>query len=82
MFLTSPATQKGNFRGLVGSGSGVLKHRTKNVRICSATQELETKSNTKPVFRIRNQLNPDPAKNLNPDPEYRESGSKLFLNTI
>ena len=29
-------------------------------------------------------LNPDPAKNLNPDPELKdlESGSKLFLNTI
>ena len=23
-----------------------------------------------PVFRIRIQLNPDPAKNLNPDPSY------------
>ena len=36
------------------------------------------------VFRIRIQLNPDPdhAKNLNPDPEDLESGSKLFLNTI
>ena len=33
------------------------------------------------VFRIRIQLNPDPAKNLHPDPEDFESGSKLFLNT-
>ena len=35
------------------------------------------------VFRISFQLNPDPAKNLNPDPEDHESGSgsKLFLNT-
>ena len=37
-----------------------------------------------PAFRIRIQLNPDPdlAKNLNPDPEDLESGSKLFLNII
>ena len=32
------------------------------------------------------QLNPDPAKNLNPDPDPEDlesgSGSKLFLNTI
>ena len=28
-----------------------------------------------PVFRIRIQLNQDPAKNLNPDPEDPESGS-------
>ena len=30
------------------------------------------------------QLNPDPAKNLNPDPDGLKSGSgtKLFLNTI
>ena len=35
-----------------------------------------------PVFRIRIHLSPDPAKNLNPDPdpEDLESGSKLFLN--
>ena len=31
---------------------------------------------------IRIQLNPDPAKNLNPDPEDLDSGSKLFLNSI
>ena len=34
-----------------------------------------------PVFRIRIQLNPDPDKNLDPDPEDIESGSKLFFNT-
>ena len=38
------------------------------------------------VFRIRIQLNPDPAKNLNRDPEPEDlesgSGSKLFLNTL
>ena len=36
------------------------------------------------VFRIRMQLNPDPAKNLHPDldPEDLESGSKIFLNTF
>ena len=36
------------------------------------------------MLRIRIQLNPDPAKNLNPDPEELESGSgsKLFLNTM
>ena len=38
------------------------------------------------VFRIRIQLNPDPAKNLHsdPNPEDLESGSglKLFLNTM
>ena len=33
-------------------------------------------------FWIRIQLSPDPAKNLNPDPEDLVSGSKLFLNTI
>ena len=35
------------------------------------------------MFRIRIQLNPDPAKNLNPDPEDFESvsGFKLFINT-
>ena len=38
----------------------------------------------KTVFRIRIQLNPDPAKNINPDSEDLDfgSGSKLFLNTI
>ena len=34
------------------------------------------------VFRIRIQLNQDPAKILNPDPEDLESGSGLFLYTI
>ena len=36
------------------------------------------------VFRIRIHLNPDPTKNLypDPDPEDLESGPKLFLNTI
>ena len=38
------------------------------------------------VFRIRIQLNPDPAKNLNPDVDPEDlgsgSGSKLFLNTL
>ena len=33
-------------------------------------------------FGIRIQFNPDPAKNLNPDPDDPESGSKLFLNNI
>ena len=40
----------------------------------------------KSVFRIRIQLNPDPAKILNPDPDPEDlesgSGSKLFLNII
>ena len=38
------------------------------------------------VFRISFQLNPDPAKNLNPDPEDHESGSgsrlPVFLSSI
>ena len=36
------------------------------------------------VSRIRIPLNPDPAKNFNPDPTTEESGSgsKLFLNAI
>ena len=44
----------------------------------------EEREGGKTVFRIRIQLNPDPAKNFNPDPEDLESGSgsKLFLNTI
>ena len=39
--------------------------------------------NFEPVFRIRIQLNPDPAKNLDPDPdpEDLESGSKLLLKS-
>ena len=50
-------------------------HRISNKKII--VRQLKT------VFRIRIQLNPDPAKNLNPDPEELESGSesKLFLNT-
>ena len=44
--------------------------------------QFQSKSSA--VFRIRIQMNAEPAKNLNPDPEDLESGSgsKLFLNTI
>ena len=53
-----------------------------NYNTITSVKKLHNKS----VFRIRIQLNldPDPAKNLNPDPVDLESGlgSKLFLNSV
>ena len=81
-----------------GQGESIFcrkKHKTEKIlRIiydAPALHVFQTNSYLKSVsfpavFRIRIQLNPDPAKNLNRDPEPEDlesgSGSKLFLNTL
>ena len=58
----------------------LLRGATSEDGLEEGTQTGVQGGGSKAGFQIRIQLNPDPAKNLNPDPEDPESRSKLLLN--